>query len=438
MNPTPAAGTSRRDFLKTSSAALVGSAIAAPLILGTRASAAPGDVLRVGLIGCGGRGSGAAKNALLADPNTQLVAIGDAFPDRVNGSLENLRSDGEVGKRVNVDAKNCFVGLDAYKGVLEAGVDVVLLTTPPGFRPLHFDAAVKAGKHCFIEKPVACDATGMRSIAASVEEAAKKNLAVCSGFCWRYSKPEQAGFEQVLNGTIGEVTSTYGTYLTGSLWSKPRQEGWSDAEWQLRNWLYFTWLSGDHLVEQAIHAIDWMQWAMKDEAPLNALSVGGRQVRVEPAFGNIYDNFGVTYEYKSGARGFIFCRQQANCANDNSITVYGTKGYARILGFGGAPFAKDYSGKTLWRYSGGKNDMYDDEHVALFKSLRDGKPINNGARMITSTMTGILGRMVGYTGGKLTYEEAMKASEDLFPKGLTLSSSLPVPPVARPGITKIA
>jgi myo-inositol 2-dehydrogenase/D-chiro-inositol 1-dehydrogenase len=437
MNTIPPPGTNRRDFLKTSSAALAGAAIAAPLILGTRASAAPGDVLRIGLVGCGGRGSGAAKNALMADPNVQLVAIGDAFEDRLNSSLNNLRGDGEVGKRVNVDAAKCFVGLDCYKGVIEAGVDVVLLATPPGFRPLHFDAVVKAGKHCFIEKPVATDPTGIRAMQASVAEATQKNLAVCSGFCWRYSKPEQAGFQQVLDGNIGDVTSLYGNYLTGSLWSKPRQEGWSDAEWQLRNWLYFTWLSGDHLVEQAVHAVDWMQWAMKDEAPVNALAVGGRQVRVEPAFGNIYDHFGVTYEYKSGARGFIFCRQQANCANDNSITVYGTKGYARILGFGGSPFIKDYSGKTLWRYSGGKNDMYDEEHVVLFKSIRDGKPINNGARMISSTMTAILGRMVGYSGGKLAYEEAVQCNEDLFPKDFTLNAALPVPPVPRPGITKV-
>jgi myo-inositol 2-dehydrogenase/D-chiro-inositol 1-dehydrogenase len=438
MNDQSTTGASRRDFLKTSGAALAGAAFAAPLILGTRASAAPGDVIRVGLIGCGGRGGGAAKNALQADPNTQLVAIGDAFQDRLNSSLANLRGDREVGKRVNVDAANTFVGLDCYKGVLESNVDVVLLATPPGFRPMHFAAAVKAGKHCFVEKPVATDPTGVRAMIAAQAEAAEKKLAVSSGYCWRYSKPEQAGFEKVLDGTIGDVTSLYGTYLTGSLWDKPRQEGWSDAEWQLRNWLYFTWLSGDHLVEQAIHAVDWMQWAMKDEAPVNALAVGGRQVRVEPKFGNIYDHFGVTYEYKSGARGFIFCRQQANCANDNSITVYGTKGYARILGFGGSPFVKDYAGKTLWRYGGGKNDMYEEEHVVLFKSIRDGKPINDGPRMNTSTMTGILGRMVGYTGGKLTYDEALNAQEDLFPKDLTLKSELPVPPVPRPGITKIA
>lgn len=438
MNDTPPAGATRRDFLKTSTAALAGAAFTAPLILGTRASAAPGDVLRVGLIGCGGRGSGAAKNALQADPNTQLVAVGDAFQDRLNGSLNTLRSDREVGKRVNVDPAKCFVGLDCYQGVMDAGVDVVLLCSPPGFRPEQFEAAVKAGKHTFLEKPVACDPAGIRRIAAAQAEATRKNLGVSAGYCWRYSRPEQAGFEQVLNGTIGEVTSLYGTYLTGSLWSKPRQEGWSAAEWQMRNWLYFTWLSGDFIVEQAIHAVDWMQWAMKDEAPVNAISVGGRQVRVEPVFGNIYDNFGVTYEYKNGVRGFLFCRQQAGCANDNSITVYGTKGFARILGFGGAPFVRDYSGKTLWRYSGGRNDMYEEEHIVLFKSIRDGKPVNDGERMITSTMTGILGRIAGYTGGKVAYEEAMQAQEDLFPKGLTLKSEIPVPPVARPGITKIA
>jgi myo-inositol 2-dehydrogenase / D-chiro-inositol 1-dehydrogenase len=425
--------TSRRSFLKTSTAAALGGALSAPLILGTKSSAAsPGDTIRVGLIGCGGRGSGAAKQALNADKNVVLTSMADTFSDRLEGSLKSLKSDPEVGERVNVKPDNCFLGLDAYQKVIDSGVDVVILATPPGFRPTQLKAAIQADKHVFCEKPMATDAPGVRSVLETVAEAKRRKRAIVAGFCWRYNLAERAGFEQVHNGAIGDIKAIYGTYNTGSLWSKKRQPGWTDLEWQIRNWLYFTWLSGDHLVEQAVHTVDKMAWAMRDEPPLKAIAHGGRQVRTSPDYGHIFDHFEVVYEYPNDVRGFIFCRQQANCANDNSDTIWGTKGMARILGFTKPPFVK---GETNWSYKGPRPDMYQVEHNELFASIRKGEPINNGVRMARSTMLAIMGRMAAYTGKEITWEEALNSQENLHPEKLAWDMSLPVPPVATPGKT---
>jgi len=425
--------TSRRTFLKTSTAAAVGSALG-PLILGTKSSAAsPGDTIRVGLIGCGGRGSGAAKQALNADKNVVLTSMGDAFTDRLNSSLKALKTDPEVGEKVNVKPDNCFVGLDACQKVLESGVDLVILATPPGFRPAHLKMAIEADKHVFCEKPMSTDAPGVRSVLKTVAEAKRRKRALVAGFCWRYNLAERAGFEQIHNGAIGDIRAIYGTYNTGSLWSKPRQAGWSDLEWQIRNWLYFTWLSGDHLVEQAVHTVDKMAWAMKDEPPLKAIAHGGRQVRTAAEYGHIYDHFEVVYEYPNDVHGFIFCRQQANCANDNSDTIMGTKGVARILGFRSVPFVK---GEMNWKYAGPRPDMYQVEHNELFASIRKGEPINDGVRMARSTMLAIMGRMAAYTGKEITWEEALNSQENLQPPKIAWDASIPVPPVATPGKTK--
>src|SRR5258706_13064871 len=428
---------SRRPFLKNSSAAAIGSALAAgPLIFGTKSSAAsPGETIRVGMVGCGGRGSGAAKQALSADKNVILTSMGDAFPDRLKSSLNALKQDSEVGDKVNVKPENCFVGLDAYQKVIDSGVDLVILTTPPGFRPTHLKAAIEANKHVFCEKPMATDAPGVRSIMETVAEAKRRKLAIVAGFCWRYNPAERAGFEQIHNGAIGDIRAVYGTYNTGSLWSKPRQENWTDLEWQVRNWLYFTWLSGDHLVEQAVHTIDKMAWAMKDVPPLKAIAHGGRQVRTAAEYGHIYDHFEVVYQYPDGAHGFIFCRQQANCANDNSDTIMGTKGVAHILGFKSVPVIR---GENNWRYEGPRPDMYQVEHNELFSSIRKGEPINNGVRMARSTMLAIMGRMAAYTGKEITWDEALNSQENLQPPKLDWDMPLPVPPVAIPGKTKFS
>src|SRR5260221_396592 len=258
MNTNENKLSSRREFLKTS--AVIGGALAAPAILpGKLFGAAHSDTLKVGLVGCGGRGSGAASQALSADKNVVLTAMGDAFDDKLKGSLANLEKSEEYGDRVKVDPDHCFVGLDAYQKVIDSGVDVVLLATPPGFRPVHLTAAIAAGKHVFTEKPMATDAPGVRMVLAAAEEAKNKNLSVVAGFCYRYNTGVRAIMDKIHQGAIGDVRSLYTTYNTGSVWSPfPRQPEWTDMQYQVKNWYYYSWLSGDHIVEQAVHSIDKM------------------------------------------------------------------------------------------------------------------------------------------------------------------------------------
>ena len=427
---------SRRDFLKTS--AIIGSALAAPAILpGRLFGAANTDTLKVGLIGCGGRGSGAAQQALAADENVILTAMGDVFQKSLDNSLSSLKSDRTVGARVKVEPDHRFVGLDAFQKVIDSGVDVVILATPPGFRPQHLKAAVAAGKHIFCEKPVATDAPGVRSVFESVEEAKKKNLALVAGFCWRYNLAERALFERVLAGEIGDVRVVYGTYYTGPVKPMPpaseRPDGMGDVEWQLRNWYNFVWLCGDSLVEQAVHAVDWQCWAMNDVPPLKAVAVGGRQIPANG--GHIFDHFEVNYEYANGARAFLGSRQIPNCVNDNKATIYGSKGEGYEMGFSGMPHIK-VNGQTTWKYDGPRPDMYQVEHNEMFASIRAGKPINNGTRLATSTLTAIMGRMAAYTGQEVTWEKALNSQEALVPTDLKWDSTLTFPTVALPGRTK--
>jgi len=422
--------TSRRDFIKTT--AVLGGALMSPL--GFSASAAPNtEKLRIGLIGCGGRGTGAASQALNADKNVALTAMADVFETNLRNSLGNLQK--ENGEKVQVPDANCFVGLDGYQKVIDSGVDLVILTTPPGFRPQHLKAAVDAGKHIFCEKPVATDGPGIRSVLASVEEVKRKKLALVAGFCWRYNNAERALFQQIQSGAIGDIRAIYGTYYTGPVKPMPpasdRPAGMSDVEWQLRNWYNFGWLSGDGLVEQAVHAVDWIAWAMKDVPPLKCVAVGGRQIPAEG--GNIYDHFEINYEYADNVRAFLGCRQIPNCSNDNSATFYGSKGIARELGFAGMPFVK---GETNWKYAGERPDMYQVEHNELFASIRAGDPINDGVRLAHSSLMAIMGRMAAYTGQEVTWDMALNSQEHLVPENLKWDDELPVKPMALPGRTK--
>lgn len=430
--------TTRRSFLKTSTAAALGGIVAGPAILGTKSSAAsPGDTIKVGVIGCGGRGSGAARDALGGDKNVVITALADLDEKVARRTMTNLKSDKDTsfGERTLVESKNIFAGIDGYKGVLDSGVDVVILATPPGFRPLHMAAAVAAGKHMFVEKPVATDAPGVRSILESTAKAKEKRLGVQSGFCWRYSQPEQALFGKILEGEIGKVQSIYATYNTDYVGRVNPREGASPIEQQIRSWYFYKWLSGDFIVEQAIHAVDWMCWAMGDIVPVKCLGHGGRQVRPKE-HGDIYDHFAITYEYAGGARGFLFCRQQPGCANDNSATIYGTKGTAYETGFSPRHHIKDNNGEVAWRYSGPKKNMYVHEHEQLYQSLRAGTPLNNGERMAKSTMVGIMGRMAAYTGQEISYEQALNSQERLVPDPLTLDTPAPEVKVPMPGQTK--
>jgi len=436
--PTP---TSRRQFLKTSSVAAITSTLAAPLILTSRSGAAsPGDTLKVGLIGCGGRGSGAAKNALLADASVALTAIGDAFPDRLERGLNNLKTDREIGDKVKVSPENAFSGLDAYEKVIHSGVDVVILATPPGFRPLHLKAAVEAGKHVFCEKPMATDAAGVCSVLESSRKAKEKNLSLVAGFCYRYHAGVRAIMQKIHQGAIGEIRALHTDYNTGLVGGAfPQKSGQSDLEWQIRNWWHFTWLSGDHIVEQAVHSIDKMAWAMKDEPPLKCHAIGGRAVPHGSGIGHIFDHFGVVYEYANGTRGFHFCRQQAGCFSQNHDYIMGNDGVAHIVRAMSGPFL--IKGKNAWRFrEEGSKDMYQVEHDELFASIREGKPINDGERMAKSTLLAIMGRMAAYTGQEITWEDALNSKEVLMPERLAFDPSvkLAVPPVAMPGRTKFS
>lgn len=425
---------SRREFLKGSTAALVGGALAGTLSIARSAHAEGSDVLKIGLIGCGGRGTGAAQNALLADAAVKLTALGDTFADRLQGSLNHLRqleAKGEVPTgSIDVPQERQFVGFDAYQKVIDSGVDVVLLCTPPHFRPAHFKAAVAAGKHAFVEKPVAVDAPGVRSVLASAEEAKRKGLSIVSGLCWRYHPPKREIMQRIHDGAVGEVLAIHTSYNTGGLWVKPRQPDWSDMEWQLRNWLYFTWLSGDHNVEQHVHSLDKAAWVMRDEPPLRATGLGGRQVRVQPEYGNIFDHHAVVYEYADGVKVFAYCRQQDHCSMDVSDHVIGSKGKADIM-------AGKISGENKWEYRGPSPNMYQVEHNELFASIRSGQPLDNSLYMARSTMLAILGRMATYTGQTISWDQAMNSQEDLTPPAYDWTS-LPTPPVPLPGITKFS
>jgi len=438
MNTTkPNFITSRRDFLKTS--ATVGAVLAAPAILPGRLFAADNsETLRIGLIGCGGRGRGAAANALKADPNVALVAMGDAFPDALEDGLKSLQRSEEIAPKVKVTPDKCFVGLDAYQKVLTSGVDVVLLATPPGFRPQHLQAAVAAGKHIFCEKPMATDAPGVRSVLASAAEAKKKNLSLVAGFCYRYNTGVRAFMEQVHNGAVGDIRVIHTCYNTAGVWEKQRKPEWTEMEWQMRNWYYYTWLSGDHIVEQAVHNLDKMSWLMKDAPPKSCIALGGRQVRTAPKFGQIYDHFAVVYDYDNDVRGFHFCRQQNDTFADTSDHVWGADGVGHIVRAFTGPFV--IRGKTNWRHPREEKprDMYQIEHDELFASIRSGKPINDGEWMAQSTMLAIMGRMAAYTGQQITWEDAMNSKENLFPEKLAWDAPISVPPVAMPGFTKFA
>lgn len=434
-NALPRSATSRRDFLKTS--ARVAAGTAAGLALSRSVHAAGSDILRVGLIGCGGRGTGAAGNALNADPHTRVTALADVFSEKIEHTLKVLR--GQYSERVDVPPERRFTGFDAYQKLIHSGVDVVLLAEPPHFRPRHLQAAIEAGKHVFCEKPVAVDAPGVRSVLETCKRAEQKGLSVVSGLCWRYHNGVRETMARVLDGAIGDVVGIQETYLTGFLWERPRQPQWSEMEFQMRNWYYFTWLSGDFNVEQHVHSLDKALWAMHDEPPARAWGLGGRQVRTDKRFGDIYDHHAVVYEYANGVRVWAYCRQQAGCYSDVSDIIIGTKGRCNVL----KHQIEDLAGNVIWKFRGEGGNMYDLEHQALFRAIRSGRPINNGVYMARSTMLAILGRMVDYTGRLLTWEEALNSKQVLAPSAYSFEADPPVLPgpdghypIAMPGQTK--
>ncbi|MBS0195808.1 MAG: Gfo/Idh/MocA family oxidoreductase [Planctomycetes bacterium] len=433
----------RREFVRVAGAAATLPVMAGGLLVPSHARAAQpeaGKKLRIGLIGCGGRGTGAATQALKADKDTVLVAMGDVFDDRLKSSLKGITEEmgDKAAAQVQVAEDKRFLGFDSYQKVIDSGVDVVLLTSYPAFRPAHLRAAVEAGKHVFAEKPLAVDAPGLRSVVESARKAKEKNLGLLVGFCWRYNDGMKATFGEIANGGLGEVVTAHTTYHTSTLGKRPRQPGWSDTEFQLRNWWHFTWVSGDHIVEQAVHSIDRLSWALGDRLPQKVICLGGRAARNGPEHGNVFDHFAAVYEYEGGMRAFHTTRQIDACPNDNTDYVYGLKGSATINGWVPTYQIKDRSGKETWKYTGPNDrDMYQNEHDEFFKSIRAGTPINDGERGANSTMLALMARMAAYTGQTISWKQAWESKESLVPEHLEMGP-LPTPEVAVPGKTKFA
>jgi predicted dehydrogenase len=418
---------SRRTFLKTAAGA--GSA-AALLASGNYAFADGSDAIRVGLVGCGGRGTGAAVDALQADAGVHLTAIGDVLRSQVDRSLSLMRKQSGFGSRVQVPESNQFVGLDAYQRVIESGVDVVLLCSPPGFRPQHIAAAAAAGKHIFAEKPMGTDVAGVHAALEAVK-AGRKDRCFLSGFCYRYAEPHRAFFKRLHEGALGPVRFVHSTFLTGPVKPMPpasaRPSGMSDVEWQIRNWYNFVWLSGDGLIEQACHNVDKILWAMKDAPPARCVATGGR---VQPNNeGNIFDHIDVFYEWADGTRATLAQRQISDCPyNDNTDYVVGARGTGTVR------FAEaEMSGESSWRSDPPRKSMYQLEHDALFAAIRRNQPIREADKMARSTLAGLMGRMAAYTGAAVTWDDVLKSGEDLFPKDLDWNGKLAIAPMAAPG-----
>lgn len=409
---------SRRDFIKTS-------ALAATALSGMTAMrsvhAAEGDsVLKVGLVGCGGRGRGAASQALNADANAQLVAVCDAFPDNASSAVEIIKKDDSIASRVVVTPETTFDGLESYKKVIDL-CDVVLLCEPTFFRPLSLRYAVDKGKHVFCEKPVAVDGPGIQSVLETCRIAKEKKLQIVSGLCWRYDFNVQNMMKKVLDGAIGDVLSVRETYLTSRPWLRPKKAGDTEMMYQVRNWANFTWLSGDFNVEQHVHSLDKALWVFGDKPPKYAYGIGGRMRHTDyPISGDVYDAMSVVFEYEDGRTVYSLCRQQPNCWNDTEDYMLGTKGQAQIL----RSLINGEKQQTV------KNNMYQNEHNELFKAIRSGGNvyINNGEYMAYSTMMGILGRLACYTGKRLTWDEALKMELPTTPTGLKWDDNPPTMP----------
>lgn len=431
MNPTPLQALNRRSFLGRTAAL---TPVLFPFVLkgATGADAKNADTLKIGLVGCGGRGTGAAQQALSADYNTSLYAVADAFADKAEASVKMLGDT--FAKRVDVPKERQFIGLDAYQKLIEI-CDVVILASPPGFRPAHLAAAVEAGKHIFCEKPMAVDPAGYRVALDAIKKSQEKKLSVVAGYCWRRSASRVEAFKRLHDGQIGDLTSVFSTYYTGPVKPMPeasaRKPEWSDVEWQVRNWYNFAWLSGDGLVEQAIHSVDKLCWALKDADPISCVATGGRQLPNEG--GNIFDHFHVAYEFPNNVMAHLGCRQIKGCYNENADYIRGTKG-ALIIGRGDKPFI---DGDDRWRFRGEEKNMYQVEHDELFAAIRKGEMLNDGTWMLHSTMVGIMGRMSAYTGKKITWQEAIASEEDLAPETtLKWGDKFDPGPIARPGLIK--
>jgi len=425
----------RRVFMKGTAAV---SLAALTSQLGVNAYAAGSDKIRIGVIGCGGRGTGAVRDCIEASEAIELVAMADLFKDRLDGSFKDLKegSDDKKNKPLsrgfNVKPENCFVGFDAYQKLLACELDMVLLTAPPYTRPIHLQAAVEAGKHVFMEKPAGVDPIGVRSVIKSAELAEQKKLAIVAGSQRRHQKHYIDLMNRVNDGDIGELVAGQCYWCGGDMlgyWRYfAREKMGSDMEWQCRNWPWITWTSGDHIVEQHVHNIDVMNWAFNAH-PVKAFGMGGRAVRKN---GNIYDHFAVEFEYPNGARIQSMCRQMPSCSERVSENVVGTKGVCYTDGGSG-----HIKGAGEYKYEGDNPNPYVEEHRHLIKSIQESKPINEAKQIAESTLAGIMGRTTAYTGREISWDWMMNASkQDLSPAKYEFGE-LPLADVAAPGKTQL-
>jgi predicted dehydrogenase len=425
--PSKASFESRRDFLRCSTAAAVG--------LGalSNAHAAGSDTIKVGLIGCGGRGSGAAEDICKAagtTHNIKLHALADAFEDHLKNCRERLKDNEFCKEKFDIADDRCFVGFDAYQKVIDC-CDLVMLATPPGFRPLHIEATIKAGKQLFTEKPVAVDGTGIRKVLAAYDEAKQKGLSVVAGTQRRHQAGYLESLKRIHQGALGEVVTARVYWNQGDIWARKRHANWSDTEYQLRNWYHFLWLCGDHIVEQHVHNLDVACWAFGDH-PVGAVGMGGRQVISEPERGQSYDHFAIDYEFPKGVHVLSMCRQIEGCAGSVSEWIVGTKGRVHL-----EPGHYAFEGPGLERLRvRNERNPYVQEHIDLLDSIAEHRPINELKQVAESTLTAIMGRMSAYTGKAVTWEQALHSKLDTFPKQLAWGP-MDEPPVPKPGVTPL-
>jgi predicted dehydrogenase len=429
----------RRNFLKTS--AVAGAAVAAS---SAGVFAAGGnDVIKVGLIGCGGRGTGAVRDILMAEqkingktPKVEIAAVGDVFKHQAENAVKAFKSTNPKSKyfpfrdQIKVTPETTFDGLDAYQKVLNAGVDLVILATPPGFRPIHLEAAIRANKNIFCEKPVAVDATGARKCFELADESKKKNLAIVAGTQRRHQKGYIETIGKIQDKVIGEIVSARCSWNGEGIWFRDRSPNMTDAQYQINNWYHFLWVCGDHIVEQHVHNLDVINWIMNDH-PVKAIGMGGRAARKpgDPnTVGNIWDHYAVEYEYKNGVKLHSFCRHIPG-ETDVSESVVGTKGRSKVSNYVITPLG----GRTQQVGDDEGRDAYVEEHVDLLNSIRAGKPLNELKTVTEATFTAILGRNASYACRTLKWEDALKANEDTMPKDLTLDSKLTVKGAPTPG-----
>jgi myo-inositol 2-dehydrogenase / D-chiro-inositol 1-dehydrogenase len=388
------------------------------------AQAPDGPIIKAGLIGCGARGTGAAINFLEAGPNLQIVALGDVFQDKIDQCRNKLKEE----KGVEIADEKCFVGFDSFQKVIDSGVDLVLLCTPPHFRPAHIEAAVNSRKHIFLEKPCAVDPVGARSVLASAKKAEALGLCMVSGTIRRVQKDYMETQRRVFNGEIGEITGANIIRNGGALWYRTRQPKWSDMEYMLRNWVNFCWLSGDHITEQFIHEVDVMNWFV-GKNPVKAMGWGGRHQRVT---GDQYDFFSVEYIYDNGMRTHCAARQINGCSGKKVEQINGTKGYADCKGI-----IYDLNGNEVWKYpmpdekdsaSPWKvTNPFVQEHINLVTGIRTGKPVNDAEAQVNSTLITIMGRIAAYTGKDVTWEEILNSDIYLGPKTYAFGSVTGIP-----------